>query len=155
MNLSNLSQFLKIQAEKEPNSIAIVDGDTSITYQELDSVTDSLAAYLQHQGVTCNNVVGIFMEKSTEYIIACFAAMKAGGAYMPLQLEYSDSMLSKIIVQAQPTVIITKSYCSSRLESNTATVIINIDIDKDWKNYNLNLNSVSLTSSVHNLAMVV
>jgi amino acid adenylation domain-containing protein/thioester reductase-like protein len=156
MNLSDLSQFLKLQAEKAPNSIAIVDGSTSITYQELDSVTDSLAAYLQHQGVTCNNVVGIFMEKSTEFIIACFAALKAGGAYMPLQLEYPDSMLSQIIVQDQPTVIITKSYYSSRLESNAATVIINIDINKDWKNYNLDdLNSVSLTSSVHNLAMVI
>ena len=88
MNLTDLSQFLKLQAEKAPNSIAIVDGSTSTTYQELDNVTDSLAAYLQHQGVTCNNVVGIFMEKSTEFIIACFAALKAGGAYMPLQLEY-------------------------------------------------------------------
>jgi non-ribosomal peptide synthetase component F len=71
MNLSDLSQLLKLQAEKAPNSRAIVDGSTSITYQELDSVTDSLAAYLQHQGVTRNKTVGIFMEKSTEYITAC------------------------------------------------------------------------------------
>jgi amino acid adenylation domain-containing protein/thioester reductase-like protein len=155
MNLSNLSQFLKIQAEKAPDSIAIVDGSTSITYHELDSVTDSLAAYLQHQGVTGNKLVGIFMEKSTDYVIACFAALKAGGAYMPLQLEYPDSMLSKIIVQDQPTVIITKSYHSSRLESNAATVIIDIDSSKDWKNYNSNLKPVSLASSVDNRAMII
>ncbi len=155
MNLSDLSQFLKIHAEKAPNSIAIVDGSTSITYKELDSVTDSLAAYLQNQGVTCNNIVGIFMEKSSEYVIACFGALKAGGAYMPLPLEYPDSMLSKIVILDQPTVIITKSCYASRLEPNAATVILDIDVNKDWKNYNPDLNSVSLTSSVDNLAMVV
>ncbi len=135
MNPSDLSQLLKIQAEKAPNEMAIVDGSTSTTYQELDNKTDSLAAYLQHLGVSRNKTVGIFMEKCTEYITACFATLKAEGAYMPLQLEYPDSMLSGIISRDQPTVIITKSKYSARLKSNAASVIVSIDINEDWKTY--------------------
>lgn len=154
MNFLNLPQLLRKQAEETPNSIAIVDGDTSITYKELNILTDSLAGYLQQQGVSFNKLTGIFMEKSAEYIIACFAALKAGGAYMPLDLAYPDAILSKIVSQDKPIVIITKSFYSSRLEANTSTIILDIDTNTAWRNYVCNRDAVSLMSP-DNLAMVI
>ena len=57
-----LHQLFKIQAEQVPDNIALVDGDVSMTYRELDRLTDALAGYLQQQGVTFDKIVGIFLE---------------------------------------------------------------------------------------------
>ncbi|NES84278.1 MAG: amino acid adenylation domain-containing protein, partial [Moorea sp. SIO2B7] len=58
-NLISLPNLFKLQAQKTPEEIAIVDRTNSITYQKLDQLTDNLAGYLQEQGVTLNQPVGV------------------------------------------------------------------------------------------------
>ena len=75
-----LHQLFRRQARLTPGATAVVDGEDSITYGELDNLTDRLAGYLQAHGVTLDNPVGIFMETCYEYIISYIAILKAGGA---------------------------------------------------------------------------
>ena len=106
------------QVPKTPNAIALVDGDKSYTYTELNDVTDRLASILFHtHNVRPDSVVAIFMERSAEYVMAYIAILKAGGAYMPVELVYPQGMIERAIFQADCAVVLTKSKYESRLPS--------------------------------------
>ncbi|MDJ1183388.1 type I polyketide synthase [Roseofilum casamattae] len=128
----SLPQLFKLQAQRTPKQIAIVDGDSSISYEQLDNLTDKLASYLQQQGVTADRAVGVFLEKSQDYIIACLAILKAGGAYMSLESRYPDAMLEKMVANTKPILIITKSKYRDRLSSAIAAKLLPIDQESSW-----------------------
>ena len=121
--------FLDMQAKKTPDALAVDDpcAGVRLTFRELDEVTDRLAAVLFHKhGVRPDSVVGIFMERSAEYVIANVAALKAGGAYMPLELVYPKGLLSRAIMQTKCQVVLSKSKHAARLpeEDNFAVILI-------------------------------
>ncbi|MGV7223744.1 MAG: AMP-binding protein, partial [Nitrospinales bacterium] len=149
-----LHQLFQRQAERTPEAVAVVESDRAMTYRELDRQTDLLAGFLQKHGVIFDSAVGIFMETCAEYVISYIAALKAGGAYIPLDLVYPDSLLKKILDEAKPKVIITKSQYSHRLDSSQVAKILNIDIDETWQLYTYDKDIVS-SISLNNLAYIV
>ena len=64
---------------------------TQLTYKQVDTLTDDLAAWLHAHGVTVGSTVGIFMDHCDAYALAYIAAHKAGGAYMPLEVLWNTS----------------------------------------------------------------
>ena len=149
-----LHQLFQIQVGRTPTSVAVVDGDMVLTYEELDRLSDNLAGFFQKHGVTFDKVVGIFMETCAEYVISYIAALKAGGAYLPLDLVYPDSLLNKILDDAKPKVIITKSQYSHRLHSSREAKILSVDIDKTWQLYTYDKDRV-FSISLNNIAYIV
>ncbi|MDP6455560.1 MAG: thioester reductase domain-containing protein [SAR202 cluster bacterium] len=135
MNQPPLHQLFQLQAKKTPDAVAVVDGARSITYEELDDLTDSLAGYLQQQGITHDDPVGIFMDTCAEYVIAYIAILKAGGAYMPLDLAYPDSFLGRIFAEAKPKVAITKNQYAPRLSPEFGAIALSIDTDNAWRDF--------------------
>lgn len=115
-----------------PNKLALVDGDSSLTYLELDKLTDDLAGYLQSIGVERNLVVGIYLEKCYEYIIACLSILKAGGSYLHIDLDYSSEIIEKILKDTSPIVIISKSKHSGMISKRGIKKIL-IDQNIDWR----------------------
>eukprot|EP01034_Spumella_vulgaris_P016239 gene16239-20746_t len=69
------------QAQAAPQATAIIFDDHSITYGELDTLSDALAAYLIDRGVTKGDIVCLFVPRSLETIVAMLAILKAGAAY--------------------------------------------------------------------------
>jgi len=128
-----LHRLFQLQAARTPTTPAVVDGDLVFTYQELDKATDALAGYLQDQGVHFDEPVGLFMETCAEYVLPYIAALKAGGAYMPLDLAYPRSLLTKILNEAKPKVVVTKSEYADRLDFDHKATILNIDSDQTWR----------------------
>ena len=66
-----------------PGKIAVVQGTRSWTYADLDRLSDVAAALLQEKGVVRGGCVGIFMDRSTEAVVAMLAILKLGAAYVP------------------------------------------------------------------------
>lgn len=144
-----LHQLFRNQAEQTPEAIAVVDGDTAVTYRELDRTTDRLAGYLQAQGVTFDQSVGIFMETCIEFLIAYIAILKAGGAYIPLALSYPDAMLKKIFDEAEPKSIVTKKQYENRFEPELHENALFMDVDDRWTRYSCDRDAVSSHSLDH------
>ena len=128
-----LHQLFQDQAERTPEAVAVVDGDKTLTYRELDRTTDELAGFLQNQGVAFDETVGIFMETCMEYLVAYIAILKAGGAYIPLELAYPDALLEKIFDEAQPKVIVTKRQYRNRFNSDLSAKPLFMDVDDTWR----------------------
>lgn len=150
---SALHELFRQQAKRTPHAIAVVDGETSVTYDELNDLTDHLAGFLQKQGVTFDNPVGIFMETCADYVIAYIAILKAGGAYMPLDLAYPDALLERIIAEARPKVVVTKSDYADRLDACASVELMSIDTDRVWEECTYDEDAVS-SLTLDNLAFV-
>src|SRR3989338_2154404 len=94
---ATIQKIFRVAASATPDELALVDGDTALTYLELDRITDDLAGYLQANGIAKDKIVWVYLEKCYEYIVACMAILKAGGAYLHMDLDYSGEIMEKIL----------------------------------------------------------
>jgi iturin family lipopeptide synthetase B len=67
---------------------ALVFGDSTLSYRELNKRSHQLAVLLHAGGVGIDSIVGLMVERSLEMIVGMLAIMKAGGAYLPIDPEY-------------------------------------------------------------------
>ena len=81
------------QCRQHPGQAALVMDETSISYDELNVLSDRIAAHLLNSGISNDEIVGICMTRGTEMIIAMLAILKAGGAYLPLDPTYPADRL--------------------------------------------------------------
>jgi amino acid adenylation domain-containing protein/non-ribosomal peptide synthase protein (TIGR01720 family) len=80
-------QLFEAQAQKTPERLAVVCRESALTYRQLNEKTDQLARRLKAKGVSADSIVGILMQHSVEMIIAVFGVLKAGGAFLPLDVR--------------------------------------------------------------------
>lgn len=102
-------------ASKYPSLVALEGPNFRYTYAELDAHTDSLAAFLRtNYRAAPETVVGIYMERCEEYVIALLAILKTGAAYCPIELAYPGPLLQSVFDEVEPRVVLTKdAYASS------------------------------------------
>ncbi|XP_026818153.1 LOW QUALITY PROTEIN: uncharacterized protein LOC113557060 [Rhopalosiphum maidis] len=134
VNMSNydkqgcLDEMFKIQANATPNAVAVVNVDGStVTFKELDEMTDVLAVKLRSIGVTKNSMVGIMMERCLEYTISYIAIHKAGGACLILEVSYPLPLLRSVLEDSSPKAILTKEFFESRFKEQQL-----IYLDNGW-----------------------
>ncbi|MBA2535358.1 MAG: thioester reductase domain-containing protein [Rubrobacter sp.] len=147
-----LHELFEEQARRTPENLALEDADISLTYRELDGLTDRLAAYLRSKGIGPDEPVGVYMERRAEYVISCLAAMKAGGAYLVLELAYPPSLLADVVEDAGPRIVLTQERYADRLPEGTQTFFL----DEGWDEELEDLPAVDEGSEVgqDNLAFV-
>lgn len=124
-----LAESFVYQVEQSPDAVAIIAGQmvdlpgnlhpatlpnnayttVQITYGELNRRANQLAHYLQTWGVGPEVLVGVYLERSLEMAVATLAIIKAGGAYLPLDLGYPKERLAFMIQESQSPVILTVS----------------------------------------------
>ena len=90
-----LHDLLHNSLERDPQKLAVVDGDAGHTYEDLERGSSALGAALIEAGVGKGDRVGVLVEKSWEAIVSMLAASRIGAAYVnvnPLfkapQIEY-------------------------------------------------------------------
>ena len=76
------NDLLHNSVERDPGKVAIVDGKSEHTYEDLSRGSDALAAALQDAGVAKGERVGILMDKYWEAIVAMLAATRIGAAFV-------------------------------------------------------------------------
>lgn len=80
-----LHQFLDNAARSFPNQTAVVEpGNGSISYLELDALSDAVRDRLVYQGVQPGDRVGIYLHKSIDSVASIFGVLKTGAAYVPV-----------------------------------------------------------------------
>jgi thioester reductase-like protein/amino acid adenylation domain-containing protein len=124
-----LHELFEEQARRTPDALALEDTNISLTYGELDRLAGRLAAYLRSLGIGPDEPVGVYMERRAEYVVACLAAMKAGGAYLILELAYPPPLLADVLTDASPRVVLTQERYAERLPEGTETFFL----DEGWE----------------------
>lgn len=91
-----LTDLLESSAADHPDRIAVVDGDRSVTYAELDDAACRVAGMLVESGVGPGDRVALHLDKSLEKVIALHAILKAGAVYVPLDARAPVTRLAFI-----------------------------------------------------------
>ena len=113
---------------KTPEAIAASYENEQITYKELEKRANQLAHYLQKHGVGPESLVGVYMERSLQMMIALLGILKSGAAYVPLDPTYPESRLRYILEDAGIEVLVTEENSKNLFVSeNIETICMNKD----------------------------
>lgn len=123
LHMATLHGLFAKQARRQPNAIALVDGDVRLTYRELDLLSNRLANHLLRYRIQPGEAVGILLEKCYEYVVACLAILKAGGAFLHLEQAYPDNFLRQIFADAAPKVVLTKRVYAPRMMAHNVCAL--------------------------------
>ena len=104
----SIVEMFKKQAAKSPDQIAVVFKDKTMTYKEVDVLTEKLAKHLRRLGVQKETVVGIMIDRSELMVIYPLAVLKAGGAYMPLDYSFPNDRLAYMLADAEVKLILSE-----------------------------------------------
>ncbi|MBD2435414.1 amino acid adenylation domain-containing protein [Nostoc sp. FACHB-110] len=109
--------YLDLICQKYPNHVALLLEEQQLTYKELGARAEQLYNYLTAQGLLApNSLVGLCLEPSFEMIIAIYAILKAGAAFVPLDPDLPRQRLSYMIADAKLTTILTQQKFAFDIE---------------------------------------
>ena len=124
---ASVSALFALQAARTPDAVALVCGDESLTYRELDARANGLARHLARLGVGLESRVGICLERGPELVAAILAILKAGGAYVPLDPGYPAERLAFMLADSGVAVLLTQDALRDRLPANADVAVVSID----------------------------
>ncbi|HEX2204790.1 MAG TPA: amino acid adenylation domain-containing protein [Longimicrobium sp.] len=125
-----IDRLFAARASQEPDAVALVDGEETIAYAELDARANRLARRLRALGVAAGTRVGLCLERSAASVTATLAILKAGGAYVPLDPAYPEERLAFMLEDTAVPVVVTDSRLAPALPAHrAATVLVDRDAD--------------------------
>jgi amino acid adenylation domain-containing protein len=122
-------EIFEVQVSKTPEATALKYGSESITYRDLNVRANQLAHYLIREKAGSGTLVGVYLERSIEMIVAFLAILKAGAAYVPLDLSYPKDRLAFMIVDTKMPFILTHSARAKDLPVSEVPVLC---VDERW-----------------------
>ncbi|URZ01281.1 non-ribosomal peptide synthetase [Clostridium felsineum] len=94
------------QVCRTPQNIAVVSGDKKLTYKQFNEKANVLAHKLIHQGIKQGDYVSILCDRGIEMIIAIYAVLKAGGIYVPVDINYPKERIEYMIQACDAKAVI-------------------------------------------------
>lgn len=103
---ANLPAMFAQVAARHRRAVAVVEGEQSVTYGDLDSRSNRLARLLQKKGVAKGSLVTLMAGRSLDTVTAIIAILKTGAAYVPLDPAYPAARLAALLDSANPALVV-------------------------------------------------
>jgi amino acid adenylation domain-containing protein len=95
------------QVAAKADAIAVTDGLRSVSYAELDARTARLACLLAERGAAPERTVAVGLRRSIDLVVAVLAILKAGAAYLPIDLDYPAQRIEFMLTDVKPSLVVT------------------------------------------------
>lgn len=136
-------QLFENQVLNNANNTALIYKDNKYTYKNLNSIVNRFARFLQTKGVSKNDIVGVYMNKNSWFIISILAIQKLGAAYLPMHPEYPKDRVEYILKDSNSKLLITDQSISLDLPIINNLDSLNLD-NFDDSNLNIEFSNNSL-----------
>jgi pristinamycin I synthase-3/4 len=117
-------QLIEQQVARTPDGAALISGANVLSYAELDRRANRLSRSLQSRGVKPESLVGIAVERSFEMMVGVLGTLKAGAAYVPLDVDYPPQRLAHMVDDSGLEVIITLNKHREKLAAGKELVCL-------------------------------
>ncbi|MBX8574504.1 non-ribosomal peptide synthetase [Pseudomonas cichorii] len=97
---------LREHARTQPDRPALRHADQLFSYAELDALSDRVAGSLHQAGVGREKLVGLYLPRGAEMLVAMLACFKVGAAYLPLDPKQPPLRLADILDDARPALLL-------------------------------------------------
>ena len=124
-----IHSVFEAQVTRTPDAVAVVCGDESLTYRELNRHANQVAHYLLTLGIGTEALVGLCIERSLAMVVGLLGILKAGAAYVPLDPTYPLERLVFMLEDAQPPVVLTQERLVAALPAYRAQMVC---LDAHW-----------------------
>ncbi|MEM7356502.1 MAG: amino acid adenylation domain-containing protein, partial [Acidobacteriota bacterium] len=124
-----IHQLVEAQADRTPDAVAVIcersDGAVEqLSYRELDERANRLAHHLRDLGATtAETLVGVCLERSPELAVALLGILKAGAAYLPLDLSYPRERLAFLLEDAGAALLVSQESLLPKLPETAARTV--------------------------------
>ncbi|WP_066946327.1 non-ribosomal peptide synthetase [Streptomyces lushanensis] len=115
------------QAGSTPHSVALRYGNDTVDYRTLDERAERLARRLRARGVGPDSIVGLYLPRTPDLIVALLATLKAGGAFLPLDPEYPAERLRHMLTDAEVTVLLSTRALRTALPSGVSCSVEDVE----------------------------
>ena len=115
---------LEAQAARTPARVAVECGTESLTYGALNAWASEVARTLRARGAGPERVVGVAVERSVELVVALVGVLKAGAAYLPLDMGYPAARLRAMVSEAGPVCVLTSAGSGSAVLAGVPQVAV-------------------------------
>ncbi len=157
-----LHQLFQDQAEKTPMSTALVYEQQKLTYKELNERSNQLARYIRNQyqqktnqPLNADTPIALYLDRSLEMVVGILAVLKAGGTYVPIDINYPQDRVDYILEDTQAEIIVSQKYINTESQAQLPEEKI-ICIDLDEKLYKEEVSSnLLLPNSSSDLAYII
>ncbi len=111
-----LHDFLEENVLKNPNKVALRFQGKELTYKEFNEKVNSLANCIVKNVEKRNSIIGVMMERSFEMMIAVYAIIKAGHAYMPMDPHFPKDRIEFMLEDSNAPFILTQTKWKNEFE---------------------------------------
>nr|WP_279627603.1 non-ribosomal peptide synthetase [Pseudomonas salomonii] len=113
-------QMIEAHALHTPHAVAVVLGDQTLSYRQLNEQANQVAHHLRSLGAQADARVAICMERSPAMIVGLLGILKSGAAYVPLDPQYPSQRLALTLQDSQPLAVL--------VQAQTRAVLADSDI---------------------------
>jgi len=111
---ATLTRLFAEQVSRTPGAVAVSGEDGDLTYAELSHRACAVAAVLRDRGITRNDRVGVVAGRSAASIAAIWGILKAGAAYLPIDVSYPGARIAQLLADARAPVCLLESASDQR-----------------------------------------
>src|SRR5579875_1783461 len=145
-------ELIEENARLNPDAIAIICGNESLSYGALDREADRLAHHLRGLGIRTEDVVAVFVDRSPQLIVSLLAILKAGAAYLPLDATYPKERIAYMLEDSGASLVLTEErFLPTLPERHGKTVAL----DGRWRETSTTSYPKVQRALVQNLAYVI
>jgi len=120
------------RAAQDPSAEAVVFGDERLTYGELAEQAGALGAHLRGLGAGPETLVGVFLERSLDMLVAVLGVMASGAAYVPLDPEYPEDRIGYVVESSGLPLLVIQADLEEKLpEVAKSRRLVRIDADRE------------------------
>ncbi|MBL7256049.1 non-ribosomal peptide synthetase [Paractinoplanes lichenicola] len=94
------------QVAREPDRLALIGEGERLTYGEFNRRANQLAHWLIEQGAGAERLVAVRIPRSVELLVAIYAVVKAGAAYLPIDTELPEDRVRQVLTGARPLLVL-------------------------------------------------
>ncbi|QKW49146.1 non-ribosomal peptide synthetase [Streptomyces buecherae] len=115
---------IEYRAARVPDAPALVFGDQTLTYAQLNTRANRVARRLTELGVRPGVLAAVALPRSVDLVVALLAVLKAGGAYLPLDPDYPAERLAYMLGDASPACVLTDRATHGALPETTVPALV-------------------------------